>query len=907
MSICYNCFTEHGGGVCPHCGYENDVGGTKHPFALPEGTVLAGRYLIGRVLGQGGFGITYLALDRNTNEKVAIKEYFPDTLSIRVSGEPTVSLYSEDKRENFAYGAEKFTEEARTLSTLSTVRGITQILGYFEENNTSYFAMEYIEGVSFKQYIANNGGRVSVEDAIRILSPVMNALTAVHRLGLIHRDVTPDNIYITKDGEVKLLDFGSAQYSLGEKSQTLDAILKPGYAPKEQYMRRSRQGPFTDVYSLGACFYASITGLLPPESLERNEIDEILTISEQGVTIDQNAENAIMTALAVNAPDRFQSMESFKAAITGEAAVTAPVRTAAQVSAPRYSVLQPAAQTSAQVTAPEQEKPARSVRKPNKKLLAALGGGIAVIAVALLLVFTLPKADKGVPAITQGGSSESGATSNNRPPASGKTVTITGREYDTGSTISIYYDNNTVFTDQDLENIGKLTELTQLYINGRDIADVSFLSGCTKLQTLSIYNSNGNSTVSLSDITPLKNMTEMRELRLSGTMVTDIAAVANMTQLEWLEFPALVTDWEPLRGLTKLKQLQVYNYNNSGNTQIPIDIDVLTAMTELTRLNLQSNVANDLTPLAGMTKLTELYISTATGDISALSAMTELKTLTLSRVYNNGPGILLTDLSPLKDLRKLENLNIYIQIAAELTPLAGLTNLKNLYIYSDDNMPIRDLSPLKNLTKLETLQIDGQLDAELTPLAGLANLRSLYLNVRLQRESGGYENNYDSGEFDISGIAGLSKLTSLSMYVYGSDGWVSVVLEPLRGLTELTSLNISAAVTNVEPLSGLTKLQTISLQGSGYTSYAPGLTEISSLGKLPNLLSLEVPFANLTDIGGIEGFPNLVSLNLSYNSIKDISALSSLPKLQSVDLTDNPVTDWSPVDHVPSVAGKPSQ
>lgn len=323
MSVCYNCFTEQQEKTCTKCGYTNGSSAVKYPLALPEGIRLNSRYLVGRVLGQGGFGITYLALDGETGTKAAVKEYFPETLSMRSPGTSLVTLMSGDKLENFSYGKEKFTEEARTLASLSTVRGITQILDYFVENNTSYFVMEYIEGVSFKQYIANKGGRVSPEDALRVLKPVLNALTAVHRLGLIHRDVTPDNIYITKNGEVKLLDFGSAQYSLGEKSQTLDTVLKPGYAPKEQYLRKSRQGPFTDVYSLGACFYASITGKLPPESLERIDADSIRSISASGIRIAPHIDNAIMKALEVNAADRFQQMEDFKAALAGEFSQTA--------------------------------------------------------------------------------------------------------------------------------------------------------------------------------------------------------------------------------------------------------------------------------------------------------------------------------------------------------------------------------------------------------------------------------------------------------------------------------------------------------------------------------------------------------------------------------------------------------
>ena len=267
--LCYNCFQEREApeGPCPYCGFDLAENERKFPVALRAGTVLNDRYIIGRVLGQGGFGITYLALDTQLNAKVAIKEFMPNDIATRIG--TTVSVAMDSKSEEFAYGAERFQEEARTLAKFIGNPNIAGVSSYFDENDTSYFVMDYIEGISFKTYIANHGGKISVEETLNVMIPVLRALTAVHAEGFIHRDVTPDNIYITKDGIVKLLDFGSARYSIGDKSKSLDVILKVGYAPKEQYIRRSRQGPYTDVYSCAACFYAAITGFLPPESLER--------------------------------------------------------------------------------------------------------------------------------------------------------------------------------------------------------------------------------------------------------------------------------------------------------------------------------------------------------------------------------------------------------------------------------------------------------------------------------------------------------------------------------------------------------------------------------------------------------------------------------------------------------------
>ena len=340
--LCYNCFQEREApeGPCPYCGFDLAENEKKFPVALRAGTVLNGRYIIGRVLGQGGFGITYLALDTQLNAKVAIKEFMPNDIATRIG--TTVSVAMDTKSEEFAYGAERFQEEARTLAKFIGNPNIAAVTSYFDENDTSYFVMDYIEGISFKTYIANHGGKISVEETLNVMIPVLRALTAVHAEGFIHRDVTPDNIYITKDGIVKLLDFGSARYSIGDKSKSLDVILKVGYAPKEQYIRRSRQGPFTDVYSCAACFYAAITGFLPPESLERLDEDTLVPISQCDIDIPEYLDKAILKGLAVQPEDRFQSAAEFLDAIEQQQIVEVPVSGAAAAPAPEKKKPKPA-------------------------------------------------------------------------------------------------------------------------------------------------------------------------------------------------------------------------------------------------------------------------------------------------------------------------------------------------------------------------------------------------------------------------------------------------------------------------------------------------------------------------------------------------------------------------------------
>ncbi len=282
----------------------------KYPLALKPRTILAGRYIIEQVLGQGGFGITYRASDHKTSKKIAIKEYFPDSLAYR-NGLKVIS-FTGDRLENFEYGKENFLREAKTLAEFIGNPNIVRVHSYFEENNTAYFVMDYVEGKCLSDYIKERDGRISYDEAETILIPIMDALASVHSKGIIHRDVTPDNIFIRNDGKSILIDFGAARYSLGDKSKSLDVILKHGFAPMEQYTRRGRQGAFTDIYSLAATFYYCIVGTRPPDSIERIVDDELVLPSSAGVDIPKGSEAVILKAMSVRSFERYQTMDEFR-------------------------------------------------------------------------------------------------------------------------------------------------------------------------------------------------------------------------------------------------------------------------------------------------------------------------------------------------------------------------------------------------------------------------------------------------------------------------------------------------------------------------------------------------------------------------------------------------------------------
>ena len=255
--------------VCPYCGY---VDGTmpESPLHLVGGSILNNRYDVGKVIGYGGFGVTYIGWDRVLEQRVAIKEYLPSDFSTRAPGVSQVSIYAGDKGEQFTAGLNKFVDEAKRLAQFTDCPGIVKVYDCFRENDTAYIVMEYLEGVTLAKYIKDRG-TIPPEEAIMMMLPVIDSLDKVNKAGIIHRDIAPDNIMVTKDGDVKVIDFGAARYATTIHSKSLTVIVKPGYSPEEQYRSRGDQGPHTDVYAVGATLYKMITGITPPDALERRD------------------------------------------------------------------------------------------------------------------------------------------------------------------------------------------------------------------------------------------------------------------------------------------------------------------------------------------------------------------------------------------------------------------------------------------------------------------------------------------------------------------------------------------------------------------------------------------------------------------------------------------------------------
>ena len=314
---CYQCFRELGGpsvSVCPYCG--NDQ--RKAPdvnYHLWQGTKLNNRYIIGNTVGFGGFGITYRAWDTYLNVMVAIKEYYNSSVVHRLPGQSKVEPYTEAKRAQFKQELNRFLEEAQYTSKFRDNKNFVYVYNYFEENGTAYMVMEFLSGDTLEDYMGKQGGSIPFEKAVVIFSELADALGKLHEKGIIHRDISPDNIFICEDGTVKLMDLGAARFPNGSENSSKSVIIKPGLAPPEQYVQSAKQGKWTDIYALTATFYWAITGVKPVESTNRTEKSGMELPSRLKPDVPKYADKLITRGMALQPELRFPSAESFKNAL----------------------------------------------------------------------------------------------------------------------------------------------------------------------------------------------------------------------------------------------------------------------------------------------------------------------------------------------------------------------------------------------------------------------------------------------------------------------------------------------------------------------------------------------------------------------------------------------------------------
>jgi serine/threonine protein kinase len=318
--LCPNCFADkQTAKQCPSCGYE-ETSAQQNPLYIKPRTILNQKYLIGNVIGHGGFGITYIGWDTVLEKKVAIKEFLPTTLATRISetndGNTRYTvMHTSNQEDTFKIGLKKFKKEAKILAEFSH-ENIVRVIDYFEAYNTGYIVMEHAGQEDLYQLLKAEK-RFSVEKALDIFLPILSALKVIHANGIYHQDISLQNIRMVDGKKPVLIDFGAARYIVGGLSQSLDKIFKPGYSPVEQITNDIKKiGPWTDIYACGAVFYNMIVGELPPSSIDRLTRDDLIPPAQKkGVEISSSVNNAVLKALSVRIGDRFQTVDEFETAL----------------------------------------------------------------------------------------------------------------------------------------------------------------------------------------------------------------------------------------------------------------------------------------------------------------------------------------------------------------------------------------------------------------------------------------------------------------------------------------------------------------------------------------------------------------------------------------------------------------
>ena len=387
---CFGCMEEIQGYPCPHCGFDpRSVKGIE--YALPMGTILAGKYLVGRVLGQGGFGITYVGWDIALERKVAIKEYYPSGQVSRNPGSRGLTWYtsvqSQQAKQN---GTQIFLKEARKMSKVDDIPNVVRVRDLFQENETAYIVMDFVEGETLKARLEKTGP-LPWEQAKGIFLPAIQAMEQVHQAGLVHRDISPDNLMLTPDGKVKILDLGAAKdLSINSGASSMQ-VAKGGFSPFEQYTQRGSSGPWTDVYAMAATVYYTLTGKLPPVATDR-VVEDTISWEEPGLkALSAQALEALQKAMVISAKTRMQSMEELEKGLYSTtvkpepAPAPQPVQEARPEPQPEQEA-KPAPQPTPEPAPQTQSEPKpKAGKKSGKKLWIAAAAVIAVVLCGALI------------------------------------------------------------------------------------------------------------------------------------------------------------------------------------------------------------------------------------------------------------------------------------------------------------------------------------------------------------------------------------------------------------------------------------------------------------------------------------------------------------------------------------------
>ena len=912
---------------CSKCGFDLNRYMSKEyePEQLRPGTELNDCYYVGKVLGKGGFGITYIGYDKSLGVKVAVKECFPEQMVGRYEGTKEVHLWNESLQERYRENLEGFEKEAKILAQLleKRVGGLVHVKKRFEENGTAYMVMEYVDGKSLYEYVQEQGGRLSVKEALELLYPIGQLVAQLHQHGLIHRDIKPDNIMIDAQKKTTLIDFGASMEF--ENAKNNEKIFSPLYSPREQRMGEG-QGRSTDIYAYCSVIHHMIVGIWAGPKDLRREDGSLKKPSELGIKMKRGVEKALMHGLEENAAERYQTMEELL-----------------------YDLYE-----------------------KSRKRLSCMDAAIAcaVIICGIIGIFFAVSAGNpmagnesaGDAALTKDAADTSESERNNCAAGSGKETQrkeVKLRKNEEGllelDLSDMYlidldfleqYDLTDVqavnLSDNELHDIEGLKNMPQLQSldlgRNYDLKDISIFSELIHLKSISLNNDSA-----VNDFSSLAGLADLESLDLSGTVIKDLEFVTGLTKLRRLEAEGCfyLTDvsdvqvlkrmealnigncgsdrvWRSLPPMESLKQLSVYHYDFKGRFQFANfpnleDLNIGRTDTDVKQIaclkNLKSlRISDDLKGIDVLHKIKgmeSLYIesdSCITFDqflIQAADCMTNLRELNIETNNKKREVIDLSRISRFKHLQSIKIIYSNVDIM-DLTPLQSL-NLKNLEL---DVRAIRaDLNPLLHMLSLKRLilsELKSTAETDLSFLRTLKNLEELELNIGL---CCGYEEldslvklkslklNNMSNVWDADFLSGMDELEELEIIDLGNADLKAA--GKLVNLRKLTLLN--ANILNQNFLNSLNKLEVLNLAVSEPDK--KDLEDLDFLQNMPYLRMMDLRNRQIPDITGLAYAKNLTVLDMRYCSGfgGGLEPMGGLESLSCAKLTRAEVKDLAPL------------
>lgn len=829
---------------------------------IDAGTVLRDRYLIGHPLGSGGFGITYAARDLQLDLRVAIKAF---------------TQQRPDSRQQLL-------REARTMAFFSNDRDIVNVRDFFEDQTAAYIVMEYLDGRTLKE-LADSRGRLTEEEAVDCIRPVLSALKRIHSAGYVHRDVSPDNIMRTENGEVKLMDFGTTR-DFSAQGQTVTYTLKPGYSAPEQYRGSEYQGPWTDLYSVCATLYRCVTGQTPADSLERTFRDDLKTPSELGIPLSTSFEETLMKGLSLDPEARFPSVEALEQALPADSSGKRGTAFQAQTSVAEDA-------SPAEVPPPpvaEDEWPSVLVPEPQGRKLSRRMKQVLIT--ALILVITFGAAfvfrDRIPSPFFRSIAGDDYIHVYDEPVTPRSLKRMYTSSTDSASLSKCELDQNCIDTLASMEHLERisfdrctgnftlepLTKLKHLKslsvtIDRPTEGKQLFGKGNPALEYLYLYTFDGGVWTDGGDF--LTVFSGLRTLSLPGKGgIENLSFLSAIPALETLD----VNDTDPAVSTKDTVPDSVPALDLSGDGLKPLG-----ALKELQTVRVGYVNVTDLSPLSGLEKLIILEApGNRISDLSPLRGCPNLYTLSLE-------GNQLRDISPLEQCPRLSSLNLAENQISDLSPLSDCVKLSELNLKGNR---ISDLSPLRGAEEILSLNVSGN------RLSTLKGCGSMFRLTKLQ-----------AGHNQLTDIGELQNCTSLSQLGLQDNRLSDLSVLNQNTFPELNLLNLSGnQITSLAPLRNTPHLKLLLADHNRLTGLdgLDGLTELAglfvwdnqltSLRSLPTdaLMYLDIGKNRLTDIGRLSQVRAMnMELLMDENEISDFSGLPDDIRFRKVFLQGNPI------------------